>query len=143
VENRLYIGNLPYTFDEKQLTDLFSGMGYIVSRPHVVKDRETGQSKGFGFIEAESEAKAQEIIAAADGVEVGHRTIRVTIANPRPARTGGGGGGGGGGYGGGSGGGGGGGGGGGYGGGRETGGGGGNGRDRGGKGHRRQNQYED
>ncbi len=139
--NRLYIGNLPYTVDEQQLKEIFAEMGYVVNKPHIVKDRESGQSRGFGFIEAESPVAAQAIITAADGSQVGHRTISVKIANPRPERSGGGGGGrgfGGGGGGGRSFGGGGGGGGGGYGGDRDGGGG----RDRGGRGRRR-DKWED
>ena len=128
----LYVGNLPYTLGDQELRDLFSPFGDVKSA-RVMMDRETGRSRGFGFVEMD-DAVAQEAVAQRNGFEIDGRRLVVNEARPREERPrfGGGGGGGGGGYRGGGGGGGGGyrgggGGGGGYGGGRGNGGGGGGG----------------
>src|SRR5215208_5794173 len=122
---KLYVGNLSYQVDSSELEKLFSAHG-TVSSAQIISDRETGRSKGFGFVEMGSDDEAQAAIAALNGQEHDGRALTVNEAKPRESRGGGGGFGGGGGRGGGYGGGGGrGGGGGGYGGGR-----GGGGRDR-------------
>lgn len=128
--NKLYVGNLPYSVRDSDLEQAFGQFGAVTSAK-VMMERDTGRSKGFGFVEMGSDAEAQAAIQGMNGQPLGGRGIVVNEARPmepRPPRSGGGfGGGGGGGYGGGgrSGGGGGyGGGGGGYGGGREGGGGG-------------------
>ncbi len=113
---RLYVGNLPYTISDSELQQLFEQHGSVTSA-QVVMDRDTGRSKGFGFVEMGTDAEAQAAITALHGAEFGGRTLTVNEARPKPE--GGGGGGGRGGYGGGRGGGGG-----GYGGGRGGGGGG-------------------
>jgi len=118
---RLYVGNLSYQMSSSDLQELFQQHGSVTSA-EVISDRESGRSKGFGFVELGSEAEAQAAIAALNGQEVDGRKLTVNEAKPREA-----GGGGRGGYGGGGGGGGRRGGGGGYG-----GGGGGRDRDRGG-----------
>jgi hypothetical protein len=134
VGNKLYVGNLAYSVRDQDLQDAFSEYGAVASAK-VMMDRETGRSKGFGFVEMSNDAEAQAAVNGLNGQPVAGRAIVVNEARPREERpagfrspyggSGGGGGreGGGGGYGGGgrSGGGGGG----GYGGGREGGGGGG------------------
>jgi cold-inducible RNA-binding protein len=130
--NKLYVGNLPYSFRDEDLQQAFAAHG-SVSSAKVMMERDTGRSKGFGFVEMGSDAEAQAAIAGMNGQQFGGRGLVVNEARPmeaRPPRTGGGGfgggggrsgGGGGGGYGGGAGGGrSGGGGGGGYGGGRSS-----------------------
>jgi RNA recognition motif-containing protein len=112
---KLYVGNLSYGVDDSQLQRLFEPHGTVQSA-QVIMDRDTGRSKGFGFVEMGSDAEAQAAIAALNGSEVEGRPLTVNEARPKP-EGGGGGGGGRGGYGGGRGGGGGGGGRGGYGGG--------------------------
>ena len=133
---KLYVGNLSYSVDSSELEQLFTAHGQVVSA-QIINDRDTGRSKGFGFVEMANDAEAEAAIAALNGHEHGGRALTVNEARPREER---GGGGGGGGYGGGGGGGGrrggfGGGGGGGRsgGGGGYGGGGGGGGRDRGGR----------
>ena len=119
--NKLYVGNLPYSFRDQDLEQTFSQYG-AVSSAKVMMERDTGRSKGFGFVEMGSDAEAQSAIQGVHGQNLGGRDLVVNEARPmepRPPRSGGGG------YGGGNGGGGyGGGGGGGYGGGRSGGGGG-------------------
>jgi hypothetical protein len=127
--NKLYVGNLPYSVRDEDLQQSFGQFGSVTSAK-VMMERDTGRSKGFGFVEMGSDAEAQAAINGMNGQPLGGRSVVVNEARPmeaRPPRSGGfGGGGGGGGYGGGGGGGGrSGGGGGGYGGGGSGGGGGG------------------
>jgi cold-inducible RNA-binding protein len=88
---KLYVGNLSFNATEAELRDLFGQYG-SVSTVSLVTDRETGQPRGFGFVEMENGAEAA--ISALDGKEVGGRTIKVNEARPREDRGGGGGGGG-------------------------------------------------
>jgi RNA recognition motif-containing protein len=131
--NRLYVGNLPYSFRDDDLQQAFSQYGTVASAK-VMMERETGRSKGFGFVEMGSDAEAKAAIEGMNGQQSGGRALVVNEARPMEQRSGGFGGGGGGGRGFGGGGGGGGrgfgGGGGGYGGGGGGGGYGGGGRDR-------------
>ena len=104
--NKLYVGKLPYTVRDEDLQQSFGEFGSITSAK-VMMERDTGRSKGFGFVEMGSDAEAQAAIAGMNGQSLGGRAITVNEARPmeaRPPRTGGfGGGGGGGGYGGGGG----------------------------------------
>ena len=104
--NKLYVGNLPYTVRDEDLQQSFGEFGSITSAK-VMMERDTGRSKGFGFVEMGNDAEAQAAIAGMNGQSLGGRAITVNEARPmeaRPPRTGGfGGGGGGGGYGGGGG----------------------------------------
>lgn len=101
--NKLYVGNLPYSFRDEDLQQAFSAHG-SVSSAKVMMERDTGRSKGFGFVEMGSDAEAQTAINAMNGQQFGGRGLVVNEARPmepRPPRSGGGGFGGGGGYGGG------------------------------------------
>ena len=99
---KLYVGNLPYSADQDSLQETFSQCGTVDS-VNVITDRDTGQSKGFGFVEMSSDSEAQKAIQELNGTNIGGREIKVNEAKPRAPRGGGGGGGGGGGYGGGGG----------------------------------------
>ena len=99
---KLYVGNLSYDVSSSDLEALLAAHGTVLSA-EVISDRTTGQSKGFGFVEMDSEDEAQAAIAALNGQASGGRTLTVNEAKPRAPRTGGGGGGGRGGYGGGGG----------------------------------------
>ena len=104
--NKLYVGNLPYTVRDEDLQQSFSEFGSVTSAK-VMMERDTGRSKGFGFVEMGSDAEAQAAISGMNGQSLGGRSVTVNEARPmeaRPPRTGGYGGdrsGGGGGYGGG------------------------------------------
>ncbi|HPW83256.1 MAG TPA: RNA-binding protein [Rhodoferax sp.] len=103
--NKLYVGNLPYSFRDEDLQQAFAAHG-SVSSAKVMMERDTGRSKGFGFVEMGSDAEAQAAINAMNGQQFGGRGLVVNEARPmepRPPRSGGFGGGGGGGYGGGGG----------------------------------------
>lgn len=102
--NKLYVGNLPYSVRDEDLQQAFSQFG-TVSSAKVMMERDTGRSKGFGFVEMGSDAEAQAAINGMNGQPLNGRSLVVNEARPmepRPPRSGGyGGGGGGGGYGGG------------------------------------------
>jgi RNA recognition motif-containing protein len=113
----IFVGNLSFNTGEDELRQLFEGYGQV-DRVSIMTDRDTGRSRGFGFVEMASNEDGEKAITALNGSQVGGRTINVNEARPKTER-----GGGGGGYGGGGG------------GGRDRGGrGGGGGRDRGGRG---------
>ena len=92
METRLYVGNLAYSATEEELKSMFGQAGTVTSVA-VIKDRETGRSKGFAFVEMASEADAQQAIDMLNGKKVGGRDLRVSIARPREEGGGGGGGG--------------------------------------------------
>ncbi len=103
--NKLYVGNLPYSVRDSDLEQAFSQFGAVTSAK-VMMERDTGRSKGFGFVEMGSDAEAQAAISGMNGQPLGGRSVVVNEARPmesRPPRSGGYGGGGGGGYGGGGG----------------------------------------
>jgi RNA recognition motif-containing protein len=97
--NKLYVGNLSYGVTASQLETLFGAHGTVQSA-EVISDRDTGRSKGFGFVEMGSDQEAQAAIAALHGTDMEGRALTVNEAKPRTERPHGGGGGGGGGRGG-------------------------------------------
>ncbi len=92
---KLYVGNLSYDVSSSDLEAMMTPHGTVQSA-EVIMDRDTGRSKGFGFVEMDSESEAQAAISALNGQEQGGRALTVNEAKPRQPRTGGGGGGGGG-----------------------------------------------
>ena len=90
---KLYVGNLSYEVDSSALQSLFEPHGTVDSA-EVIMDRDTGRSKGFGFVEMSSDAEAQAAIAALNGQDNGGRALTVNEAKPRTDRPRGGGGGG-------------------------------------------------
>ena len=99
---KLYVGNLSYRMTDSDLEQLFASHG-TVSSAQVIMDRDTGRSKGFGFVEMASDQDAQSAITALNGKEIEGRSLTVNEARPKEDRGTGGGGGGRGGYGGGGG----------------------------------------
>lgn len=85
----IYIGNLPYSVDEDELRGMFEAFGEVDS-VNVIIDRDTGRSKGFGFVEMPDDAKAKEAISKLDGQTIkgerGDRAARVNEARPRKPR---------------------------------------------------------
>ena len=94
--NKLYVGSLPYSTTEQQLSEMFSEHGTVQSAK-VITDRYTGQSRGFGFVEMATSEEAEKAITALNGTPLGERTLVVNEARPQEKRSFGGGGGGGGG----------------------------------------------
>ena len=82
MESKLYVGNLPYSATEEELSSIFSQAGTVTSVA-IIKDRETGRSKGFAFIEMSNADEAQKAITMLNGRAMGGRDLRVSIARPR------------------------------------------------------------
>jgi len=94
MSKRLYVGNLPFSASEHDVRAAFEAHGAVES-VHLVTDRDTGQVRGFGFVEFGDSGEAQQAIDALNGQDMGGRALVVNEARPRPERSGGGGGGGG------------------------------------------------
>ena len=90
MENKLYVGNLSYSMNDEGLKALFSQAGTVTSA-QIIKDRESGRSKGFGFVEMSSGEEAQKAISLFNGKEIEGRALTVNIARPKEDRPGGGG----------------------------------------------------
>lgn len=86
---KLYVGNLPYSADRESLTEIFGRCGTVDS-VNVIADRDTGRSKGFGFIEMSSDSEAQKAIQELNGADCDGRPMTVNEAKPEKKRPGGG-----------------------------------------------------
>lgn len=87
--SKLYVGNLSYTVTEQELEDFFSSEGKVVS-VKIIKDRDTGQAKGFGFVEMETPEAAEAVISKLNGQDFKGRAIRISEAREKPRGEGGG-----------------------------------------------------
>ena len=85
METKLYVGNLPYSATEDSLKELFSQAGEVTSVT-VIKDRDTGQSKGFGFIEMKNQEAMEAAIKQFNEYKLDERALKVNIAKPREER---------------------------------------------------------
>lgn len=81
MDTKLYVGNLSYETTEDDLRSLFSSVGTVTSVA-IIKDRDSGRSKGFGFVEMSTQSEAEEAIKTLDGNTVDNREIRVNKAQP-------------------------------------------------------------
>jgi cold-inducible RNA-binding protein len=97
MSNRVFVGGLAWATDDEGLRQAFEGFGEVVDAK-VIADRDTGRSRGFGFVSFADAASMKAALEKMDGAELDGRTIRVNEAQDRPRRSGGGGGGGGGGF---------------------------------------------
>jgi cold-inducible RNA-binding protein len=88
----IFVGNLNFNTSEDELRQMFEAHGQV-DRVSIMTDRETGRSRGFGFVEMANAEEAERAIAALNGTQLGGRTLNVNEARPKPERTGGGGGG--------------------------------------------------
>jgi cold-inducible RNA-binding protein len=88
----IFVGNLSFNTNEDELRQLFESYGQV-ERVSILTDRETGRSRGFGFVEMNSNEDGEKAIAALNGSQIGGRTINVNEARPKAERVGGGGGG--------------------------------------------------
>ena len=91
-QNKVYVGNLPFTVSEDQLRDIFAGYGEI-SQLNLIMDRDTGRPKGFGFITFATQQAAEKALEQ-NGKDLDGRALRVNMATDKPRNSGGGGGGG-------------------------------------------------
>jgi RNA recognition motif-containing protein len=89
METKLYVGNLSYSTSDDDLRALFAQVGTVVSAA-VIKDRDTGSSKGFGFVEMTTQVEAQNAISKFNNYQLGDRALKVNLAKPREERAGGG-----------------------------------------------------
>ncbi|KAG5254310.1 nucleic acid binding [Salix suchowensis] len=80
--SKLFIGGLPWSTDDQTLRDAFSGYGEV-TEARVIMDRETGRSRGFGFVSFDSTESASEAVSAMDGQDLGGKTVRVSFAKDR------------------------------------------------------------
>ena len=92
MSTKLYVGNLSFDTSSQDLETMFAGAG-TVQTASVVEDRDTGRSRGFGFVEMSTKEEAQTAISSFDGKDLDGRNIKVNEAKPRENRSGGGGGG--------------------------------------------------
>ena len=82
---KLYVGNLPYSVDNDELNNIFSQYGEVESAT-IINDRQTGRSKGFGFVEMNDDSDAQSAIDALNDTDLNGRNIKVNEARPREER---------------------------------------------------------
>jgi RNA recognition motif-containing protein len=82
----IYIGNLSFQTTEDELKEIFEGYGTVTSVA-IIKDKYSGRSRGFGFVEMESDQEGQAAIDALNGTELGDREIKVNVARPREKRS--------------------------------------------------------
>ena len=82
---KLFVGSLPWAVDDARLSEIFSQAGTVVSA-QVVKDRDTGRSRGFGFVEMSTDEEAQAAVQNLNGTDIEGRKIVVNIARPREDR---------------------------------------------------------
>jgi RNA recognition motif-containing protein len=82
---KLYVGNLAYATTDEELRALFGQAGTVAS-VEVIKDRDTGRSKGFGFVEMSSQSEAEKAISSFNGYSLADRQLKVSIARPREER---------------------------------------------------------
>lgn len=88
---KLYVGNLPFSVDQQMLTEKFGQFGTVES-VNLITDRDTGRSRGFGFVEMSSDSEAQKAIEELNGIDLNGRKITVNEARPQRQKSGGGGG---------------------------------------------------
>lgn len=81
----IYVGNLPYDYSDQELSEVFAQFGEVVSAK-IILDRETGRSKGFGFVTMSNDEEANAAVAAMDGADIAGRPAKVNSARPREER---------------------------------------------------------
>ena len=87
--NKLYVGNLPFSATDDSLKEMFGQAGHVESA-RIITDRDTGRSKGFGFVEMSTEQEASDAIKQFNGMDLGGRSLTVNEARPMAPREGGG-----------------------------------------------------
>jgi cold-inducible RNA-binding protein len=85
ISNKLYVGNLSFSVREDSFSELFSDCGSVNSTK-IITDRDSGRSKGFGFVEMSSSEEAEEVISKYDGFEIDGRAMNISVAKPQENR---------------------------------------------------------
>lgn len=86
MQNKLYVGNLPFSANESSLREFFAAAGTVTSAT-VIVDRETNRSKGFGFVEMSTEEEANNAVNTFNGKDLDGRALKVSLAKPREPRS--------------------------------------------------------
>jgi cold-inducible RNA-binding protein len=86
MESKLYVGNLPYSTTEDELRNMFSEAGTVASVA-LIKDRDTGQSKGFAFVEMSNQVEAEKAISMFNAYSLSDHELKVNVAKPKPTRS--------------------------------------------------------
>lgn len=82
MDNKLYVGNLPFNTTEEELRTMFAQAGNVVS-VSLIKDRDTGRSRGFAFVEFSTQAEAEKAVSLFNNTPLDNRTLKVNLARPR------------------------------------------------------------
>ncbi len=82
MDNKLYVGNLPFSTTEEDLRSMFSQAGNVVSVA-LIKDRDTGRSRGFAFVEFSSQAEAEKAVSLFNNTPLDNRNLKVNLARPK------------------------------------------------------------
>jgi cold-inducible RNA-binding protein len=82
MDNKLYVGNLPFSTTEEELRTMFAQAGNVVS-VSLIKDRDTGRSRGFAFVEFTTQAEAEKAVSLFNNTPLDNRTLKVNLARPR------------------------------------------------------------
>ncbi len=82
MDNKLYVGNLPFNTTEEDLRGMFAQAGNVVS-VSLIKDRDTGRSRGFAFVEFSTQAEAEKAVSLFNNTPLENRTLKVNLARPR------------------------------------------------------------
>jgi cold-inducible RNA-binding protein len=82
MDNKLYVGNLPFSTTEEDLRSMFSQAGTVVS-VSLIKDRDTGRSRGFAFVELTTQAEAEKAVSLFNNTPLDNRTLKVNLARPK------------------------------------------------------------
>jgi RNA recognition motif-containing protein len=82
MENKLYVGNLPFSTTEEDLQSMFAQAGTVVS-VSLIKDRDTGRSRGFAFVELSTQAEAEKAVGLFNNTQLDNRTLKVNLARPK------------------------------------------------------------
>ena len=85
MDNKLYVGNLPFSTTEEELRSMFAQAGTVVS-VSLIKDRDTGRSRGFAFVELSTQAEAEKAVSLFNNTPLDNRTLKVNLARPREDR---------------------------------------------------------
>jgi RNA recognition motif-containing protein len=86
MDNKLYVGNLPFSTTEDELRTMFAQAGNVVS-VSLIKDRDTGRSRGFAFVEFSTQAEAEKAVSLFNNTPLENRTLKVNLARPREENT--------------------------------------------------------
>ena len=86
MSNKLFVGNLAFSVTDASLSELFGSYGQVITS-NIATDRDSGRSRGFGFVEMKTQEDAEKAIAGLNGHEIAGRTISVSVSQPKPRKS--------------------------------------------------------